>query len=99
MRPATSEDAPKSGRVLVCVVNNSPVVREGYRVGLPRGGRWIELLNTDSRLYGGGDVGNGGAVEAEEVPWNDQRHSVALRLPPLGVLWLAPADQVSAATA
>ena len=80
-------------RVLVCVVNNSPVVREGYRVGLPRGGRWRELLNTDSHVYGGADIGNGGVVEAEEVPWHEQRHSVALTLPPLAVLWLAPQEQ------
>ena len=85
--------SPGLERVLVCVVNNSPVVREGYRIGLPRGGRWRELLNTDSGLYGGTDVGNGGVVEAEELPWNEQSHSVALRLPPLGVLWLAPQGQ------
>jgi 1,4-alpha-glucan branching enzyme len=68
-------------------------VREGYRVGLPRGGRWRELLNSDSRLYGGGDVGNAGVVEAEEVPWSEQSHSAGLTLPPLGVLWLVPEAQ------
>jgi len=86
-------------RVLVCVVNNAPVVREGYRVGLPRGGRWRELMNTDSRLYGGSDIGNGGMVEAEELPWNDQSHSAALTLPPLGVLWLIPQEQAGDAAA
>jgi 1,4-alpha-glucan branching enzyme len=85
--------SPGAERVAVCVVNSAPVVREGYRVGLPRGGRWRELLNTDSRLYGGSDVGNGGAVEAEEVPWNEQSHSAALTLPPLAVLWLVPEGQ------
>jgi len=85
--------SPADERVLVCVVNNAPVVREGYRVGLPRGGRWRELVNTDARLYGGGDVGNGGIIEAEALGWNDQSHSVALRLPPLGVLWLIPQEQ------
>jgi 1,4-alpha-glucan branching enzyme len=82
---------PDGERVLACVLNAAPVVREGYRVGLPR--RWRELLNSDSRLYGGGDVGNAGVVEAEEVPWNEQSHSAVLTLPPLGVLWLVPEAQ------
>jgi 1,4-alpha-glucan branching enzyme len=85
--------SPDFERVLVCVVNSSPVVREGYRIGLPRGGRWRELLNTDSHHYGGGDVGNAGMLEAEELPWSDQPHSVALTVPPLGVLWLVPEGQ------
>ena len=59
----------------MCVANFSPVVRQGYRVGLPRGGRWRELLNTDSRFYGGSDVGNGGALDAEPVRWHGQPQS------------------------
>ncbi len=82
--------AGNEGRVLICVCNLSPVVRHGYRVGLPRGGAWRERLNSDSTYYGGADVGNGGAFEAEEVPWHGQSHSAALTLPPLGVLWLVP---------
>jgi len=82
-----------SERVLVCVANNSPVVRESYRIGLPSGGRWREVLNTDSRHYGGSDVGNGGWLLADELPWNEQAHSVALTLPPLAVLWLVPEAQ------
>jgi 1,4-alpha-glucan branching enzyme len=78
------------GRALVCVANNAPVVREGYRVGLPRGGRWREVLNTDSDRYGGAGVGNAGWLLADELAWNDQSHSVSLTLPPLAVLWLAP---------
>ena len=83
-------------RLAVCVANNSPVVRAGYRVGLPRGGRWRELLNTDSRPYGGSDVGNPGSLEAEAVPWHEQQHSLALTLPPLGVVWLVPEQQAPA---
>ncbi|HEU4975504.1 MAG TPA: 1,4-alpha-glucan branching protein GlgB [Baekduia sp.] len=79
-------------RAVVCVMNLTPVPREGYRVGLPHGGRWRELLNTDAETYGGSGVGNGGAVEAEALPWHGQPASAALRLPPLGVLWLAPSD-------
>ncbi len=80
-------------RTLVCVANLSPVPREGYRVGLPRSGRWAEVLNTDSRHYGGGDVGNGGGVAAEPIGWHDQPFSAELTLSPLGVVWLRPEDQ------
>ena len=76
------------GRVLACVANLSPVVREGYRVGLPHGGRWAEALNTDATVYGGSGQGNGGAVEATPVPWHGQPFSAVLTLPPLAVLWL-----------
>jgi 1,4-alpha-glucan branching enzyme len=80
-------------RVAVCVANNSPVVREAYRVGLPRGGSWRELLNTDSSHYGGSNVGNAGTLAAEPVGWHDQAHSLAVTLPPLAVLWLVPEGQ------
>ena len=53
------------------------------------------MLNTDSRHYGGGDVGNGGSVEAEPIGWHDQPFSAELTLPPLGVVWLRPEDQGS----
>jgi 1,4-alpha-glucan branching enzyme len=77
-------------RVLVCICNLSPVAREWRRVPLPRGGRWRELLNTDSRFYAGTDVGNLGEIEAEEVPLHGWDHSADLVLPPLGTVWLVP---------
>jgi 1,4-alpha-glucan branching enzyme len=82
--------AAEGTRTLVCICNFSPVSRPGYRVGLPRGGRWRELLNTDDERYGGGGVGNPGELPAEERPWHDQPFSAELTLPPLGVLWLVP---------
>jgi 1,4-alpha-glucan branching enzyme len=78
------------GRPVVCVCNLSPVPREAYRLGLPRGGRWRELLNTDSTFYGGSDVGNLGGIDAAGPPWHGQPQSAELRLPPLGVVWLVP---------
>jgi 1,4-alpha-glucan branching enzyme len=60
-------------------------------VGLPLGGDWTELLNTDSVHYGGAGVGNLGKVSAEETPWHDQPFSAVLTLPPLAVMWLQPA--------
>jgi 1,4-alpha-glucan branching enzyme len=77
-------------RTVVCVCNFSPVPRPGYRVGLPRPGRWREVLNTDATVYGGSGVGNSGAVDAEELGWHGQQWSAELQVPPLGVLWLAP---------
>ena len=86
-------------RWLVCACNFSPVVREGWRIGLPAGGKWREALNTDSRFYGGSDVGNGLGLEAEKTPWNEQEHSVEITLPPLGVVWLVPEDAAPVAAA
>src|SRR5579884_1696717 len=76
-------------RALVCICNFAPVPRGEYRIGLPHGGRWREVLNTDSELYGGSNVGNFGGVEAEACPWQGQPYSAELTLPPLGVLWLS----------
>ena len=77
-------------RPLVAVANLSPTPRDRYRLPMPRGGRWRELLNTDSELYGGSNVGNLGAVEADAVPWGGEGHSAELTLPPLAILWLTP---------
>ncbi|MBA3328809.1 MAG: 1,4-alpha-glucan branching protein GlgB, partial [Solirubrobacterales bacterium] len=68
--------------VLACVCNLAPVPRSGYRLGLPRSGRWVEALNTDSTFYGGSDVGNLGAIEAEPIPWHEQPYSAEITLPP-----------------
>jgi 1,4-alpha-glucan branching enzyme len=77
-------------RVLICAMNLSPVVRGPYRVGLPRAGKWKELLNTDAGQYGGSNVGNMGSVEAEPIPWHGQPFSAEITMPPLGALWLVP---------
>ncbi|MEH0983603.1 1,4-alpha-glucan branching protein GlgB [Micromonospora sp. CPCC 205556] len=76
------------GATLVCVANFSALPLEDYRVGLPAGGTWTEVINTDAQHYGGSGVGNMGAVHAEDVPWHGMPASAALRVPPLGVLWL-----------
>ncbi|HEY6594093.1 MAG TPA: alpha amylase C-terminal domain-containing protein, partial [Asanoa sp.] len=79
-----------SERVVVFVANLSPVPRIGYRLGLPRSGRWREAVNTDSGFYGGSDVGNLGGVEAGPLAWQSQPFSAEVNLPPLGALWLVP---------
>jgi 1,4-alpha-glucan branching enzyme len=79
------------GSTLVCVVNFAAIPHENYRIGLPSSGPWTELVNTDAEVYGGSGVGNLGQVEAEDVPWHGLPASAALRVPPLGALWLHPA--------
>jgi len=84
--------APRSGRKVLCVCNFSPVVRKGYRVGVPAGGIYKEILNTDSELFGGGNLGNAGAVAAEPSPRHGFEWSLSLTLPPLAVLWFGTPD-------
>ena len=79
---------PAPEDTLIYVVNWTPVVRQGYRVGVPAPGYWRELLNTDGSTYGGSDVGNGGGVASEAVAAHGFDDSLALTLPPLGALVL-----------
>ena len=79
--------------ILVFVCNFTPVVREGYRVGVPRAGFYQEVLNTDAALYGGSNVGNAGGVPSEAVPHHGQPFSLRLTLPPLAALVLRPGEQ------
>jgi 1,4-alpha-glucan branching enzyme len=74
------------------VANLAPVVRHDFRLGLPRGGRWSEVLNTDAAAYGGANLGNAGSVHAGARPWHGQPFSAALTLPPLAAIWLVPAE-------
>ena len=71
----------------------------GYRVGMPRAGAWRELLNRDSSLYGGSDVGNQGAVIAEGVAWHDQPFSAEITLPPLAHRLARPRGRAAGAAA
>jgi 1,4-alpha-glucan branching enzyme len=73
---------------IVGLFNFTPVARIGYRVGVPSGGYWRELLNSDAKDYGGSDVGNMGGREAEAIPTHGRPYSLNLTLPPLGALFL-----------
>ena len=75
---------------LVCIFNFTPVVREGYRIGLPYSGGYQELINSDSETFGGSNVGNAGYVESDDFAWMNQPYSVELTLPPLSVIVLKP---------
>ncbi len=85
LRRGDPTDAP----VLVAC-NFTPVPRPGYQVGVPQAGRWAELLNGDSEIYGGSGVGNLGAVEARAEPWRHMPASLTLTLPPLSCVWFVP---------
>ncbi len=76
-------DAP-----VLTVCNFTPVVRQDYRIGVPRGGRWAERINTDSLIYGGSGVGNWGGVTATDTAWHGRPHSIQLTLPPLATVVL-----------
>ena len=75
-----------SDALLLVAANFTPLARSPYRVGAPRGGPWVEVLNTDAREYGGSGCGNLGGVEAEPTPWQGRPYSLALTLPPLGLV-------------
>jgi 1,4-alpha-glucan branching enzyme len=72
----------------VIVINMTPVPRRNYRVGVPRDGFWRERINTDSEVYGGGNLGNAGGVRAAPIPAHGRAHSLELTLPPLATLVL-----------
>ena len=73
---------------VLVVVNATPTVHYGYRIGVPHAGEWDEILNTDADVYGGSGIGNLGTVATEEQPWHGFPQSLALTLPPLAVVFL-----------
>jgi 1,4-alpha-glucan branching enzyme len=73
---------------LVCLFNFTPVVREGYRVGMPSAGVYREILNSDADVYGGSNVGNSGMVVTTAQPWMGREDSAVVTLPPLGFIVL-----------
>ncbi len=72
--------------IALVVCNFTPVPRYNYHVGVPRGGVWREILNSDAAIYGGTNHGNGGSAEASPIPAHGKYHSISITLPPLGVL-------------
>ncbi|MCM6778180.1 1,4-alpha-glucan branching protein GlgB [Nocardia sp. CDC159] len=78
------------GSTIACVCNFSGAEHRDYRVGLPTGGRWREILNTDAQAYGGSGIGNLGSIEATNHPWHGRPHSAAVTLAPNSAVWLAP---------
>jgi 1,4-alpha-glucan branching enzyme len=79
---------PREFIVVVC--NFTPVPRLGYRVGLPQGGSYVEIFNSDWSHYGGSGIANAGERSADAIPWQSGSHSIQVDLPPLGVIYLKP---------
>ena len=73
---------------MLVISNMTPVPRYGYGIGVPRPGRWRELLNTDSAVFGGSDMGNGGMTETVPVQRHGEAQSLELTLPPLATVYL-----------
>ena len=80
----------RDGGVVLTICNFTPVPRLGYRVGVPCGGWWRELLNSDAAPYGGSGMGNFGGAHAESVKAHGREHSIVLTLPPLSVSIFKP---------
>src|SRR5262249_51161858 len=75
------------------VLNLTPVARLVYRIGLPRPGRWLEVLNSDARIYGGSNMGNLGGVTAEPRKCHNQPWSASFTMPPLSIMAFRPERQ------
>jgi 1,4-alpha-glucan branching enzyme len=85
--------ARNQDNAIVVICNFTPVVRDDYRIGVPRPGYYGEILNTDSGYYWGSGAGNGGGINAEPIPWNGKPWSIRLRLPPLAASYFkCPTD-------
>jgi 1,4-alpha-glucan branching enzyme len=80
----------KASEFLVVICNFTPVVRHGYRIGVPAHCLYREVLNSDCRLYWGSNQGNTGEIKADELPWQGKPCSVELTIPPLAIIVLKP---------
>jgi 1,4-alpha-glucan branching enzyme len=80
----------RSGSEIAVVCNFTPVPRHSYRIGVPRGGLWSEILNSDSKHYWGSGQGNLGSVRAAPAGYHGRRYSLNLTLPPLATVFLKP---------
>jgi 1,4-alpha-glucan branching enzyme len=87
LRTGDANDPP-----VMIAANLTPVVRDGYRIGVPRGGFWREILNSDSIVYGGSGIGNRGGMHAESVPCRGFDDSLVVTVPPLGIVMFVAGD-------
>ncbi len=80
----------RDGRFVLVVLNFTPVPRHGYRLGVPRDGRYAEIFNSDSGYYGGSNIGNGDGIAARAESWMGRPASIEITLPPLAAVIIAP---------
>jgi len=84
----------KSDQPVIVAMNFTPMTRYNYQAGVPTGGLWSEVLNSDAVIYGGSGQGNMGGVDAAPIPLHGRKWSVNLTLPPQGAVFLRPDDQL-----
>ena len=75
---------------IVVILNLTPVPRPKYRIGLPRPGKWFEVLNTDAAIYGGSNTGKYGSVMADDQDMHNQSYSAEFTLPPMSIIAFKP---------
>jgi 1,4-alpha-glucan branching enzyme len=73
----------RNGSFVIIVLNFTPVLRKGYRIGVPQAGHYREIFNSDAECYGGSNQGNGSGLNTENLPWMNQGHSLLMTIPPL----------------
>jgi 1,4-alpha-glucan branching enzyme len=78
----------RNGDFIVCISHLTPLVRSGYRIGVPQEGTYAELLNTDAVKYGGSGVGVHGEIHTQKVAAHGREHSLQIDLPPLATMIL-----------
>lgn len=83
-----------AGDFIIAVLNFTPVVRQEYRLGVPAAKYYLEVLNSDSVMYGGSGQENPGKLKPEPIPWHDQPHSLVITLPPLAAVYLKPVGAI-----
>jgi len=76
--------------LLIIVCNFTPLPRPGYRIGVAKNSHYKEILNSDSQIYWGSNMGNAGGVNADKVPWHAKPYSIKITIPPLSVLIFKP---------
>lgn len=84
---AFARRAPSSGESVLVVCNFTPVVRHGYRLGVPEPGTYVELFNSDAEALGGSNIVNT-PRPSMDIPWHGQPHSIEMMVPPLGAVYL-----------
>ena len=85
MRTGEGKDPP-----VIVAMNATPVPRQNYRIGVPSGGFWKEILNTDAGIYHGSGMGNHGGVSTDPVWCRGHDQSIVITLPPLAVVMFTP---------
>jgi 1,4-alpha-glucan branching enzyme len=89
---------PEGKDPIAVILNLTPVPRLRYRIGLPKAGKWREVVNSDAAVYGGGNVGNMGGVVATEHKCHGKPYSAEFTLPPLSIIAFRPEKEIAAAS-